>query len=303
MNKNVKKPLLLWSVIVVGLGLSAAFAQIHVKSDLSNAIQNIQKVYFSPEGIQDPDPAKNILVEMDGGVLRIHGKVLAETANAKNTLSSWATNALLIQGRDNKVFWKDSTLVWGEENRFFENSESDTILWGKKNIAFGWSQNWVIFAGRNNTIQTWSNSAIAAGERNEIEGTNSFVAGGSLVAIKGDNSFAAGANIKQADTPKNSVFLWSDNSLNWATQFLKPAQDDTFLIRAANGLAIWKNRPEVKGVDVKGFVQIWDQELVCSEKTKGAIKYVGDMKGCFCSCNGEGWMAMSQSKNCMQRCK
>ena len=88
MNKNVKKPLLLWSVVLLGLGLSAAFAQIHVKSDLSNAIQNIQKVYFSPEGIQDPDPTKNILVEMDGGVLRIHGKVLAETANAKNTLSS-----------------------------------------------------------------------------------------------------------------------------------------------------------------------------------------------------------------------
>ena len=67
MNKNVKKPILLWSVMLLGLGLSAAFAQIHVKSDLSNAIQNIQKVYFSPEGIQDPNPAKNILVEMDGG--------------------------------------------------------------------------------------------------------------------------------------------------------------------------------------------------------------------------------------------
>ena len=51
------------------------------------------------------------------------------------------------------------------------------------------------------------------------------------------------------------------------------------------------------------MVQIGDQELVCSEKTKGAIKYVGDMKGCFCSCNGEGWMAMSQSKNCSSVCK
>ena len=60
-----------------------------------------------------------------------------------------------------------------------------------------------------------------------------------MVAIKGDNSFAAGANIKQADTPKNSVFLWSDALKRTSSDlYLNPVQDDTFLIRAANGLAI-----------------------------------------------------------------
>ena len=290
--------------MLLGLGLSAAFAQIHVKSDLSNAIQNIQKVYFSPEGIQDPNPAKNILVEMDGGVLRIHGKVLAENLNAKNLLASGATNALLIQGMANTGYWENSIIIGGHYNSVETASQAGVILWGKDNTVISWSQQGIIFAGDLNKVNVWSNSAIAAGNRNEIEGSNSFVAGGALVAIKGDNSFAAGANIKQADTPKNSVFLWSDALKRTSSDlYLNPVQDDTFLIRAANGLAIWKNRPEVKGVDVKGFIQIWDQELVCSEKTKGAIKYVGDTKGCFCSCNGEGWMAMSQSKNCMQRCK
>ena len=110
------------------MGLSAAFAQIHVKSDLSNAIQNIQKVYFSPEGIQDPDPAKNILVEMDGGVLRIHGKVLAETANAKNLLASGATNALLIQGKENSLFGGNGIILGGAKNQLFENANNATII-------------------------------------------------------------------------------------------------------------------------------------------------------------------------------
>ncbi len=44
---------MLCSLVVAGFGLSLALAQVDIKSDLSNAIQNIQKVYFSPEGIKE----------------------------------------------------------------------------------------------------------------------------------------------------------------------------------------------------------------------------------------------------------
>lgn len=88
----------------MGLGLSVAFAQIHVKSDLSNAIQNIQKIYFSPQGIKDADPNKNILVEMQDGVLRIlHGKVIVEAEDGSHTISPEAKNPLLIQGRHGSI--------------------------------------------------------------------------------------------------------------------------------------------------------------------------------------------------------
>ena len=117
----------------MGLGLSVAFAQIHVKSDLSNAIQNIQKIYFSPQGIKDADPNKNILVEMQDGVLRIHGKVIMENADGSNTLDSGALNASLIQGAGNQILGKESTLLGGNKNYLFKEVNNATIAGGSDN--------------------------------------------------------------------------------------------------------------------------------------------------------------------------
>ena len=63
------------SFIIFGLVAASSLAQINVKSDLSNAVQNIQKVYFSPDGVRNPDPNKNILVELQNGVVK---KIVAE---------------------------------------------------------------------------------------------------------------------------------------------------------------------------------------------------------------------------------
>lgn len=96
---------MLCSLVVVGFGLSLALAQVDIKSDLSNAIQNIQKVYFSPEGIKDPDQNKNILVELEQGALRIHGKVIIENPDvAGNTIAAQASGSAIIQGKENKIF-------------------------------------------------------------------------------------------------------------------------------------------------------------------------------------------------------
>ena len=87
------------SFIIFGLVAASSLAQINVKSDLSNAVQNIQKVYFSPDGVRNPDPNKNILVELQNGVVKIHGKVLLEKPGGENQIVSDASGAILIMGK------------------------------------------------------------------------------------------------------------------------------------------------------------------------------------------------------------
>lgn len=96
--------------------MSQSLAQINVKSDLSNAIQNIQNVFFSPEGIKNSDPSKNILLHLQDGVLRISGDVLMETENSHNTLAPEAKGSSLIQGNDNHLSGQNSFIFAGTSN-------------------------------------------------------------------------------------------------------------------------------------------------------------------------------------------
>lgn len=117
MNKNTKS-LLLLSFALLGGGLGAVRAQVNVKSDLSNAIQNIQKVYFSPGGIKDPDPTKNILMEAKDGIVRVNGKLIIENPNAQNnTVEKSLPNALVLQGQDNQIQGNDAIIIGGKKNK------------------------------------------------------------------------------------------------------------------------------------------------------------------------------------------
>lgn len=117
----------LFSLSLLGV---TAWAQINVKSDLSNAIQNIQEVYFSPEGLKHPDPDKNILLESRQGILHIHGKVLNEKEGAYNTLHPNATGAILIQGQGNSLQGERAVMIGGTDNIIKVGSENSAIMAG-----------------------------------------------------------------------------------------------------------------------------------------------------------------------------
>lgn len=78
-------------------------AQVNVRSNLDNAIQNIQRVYFSPNGIKDQDPSKNILVESENGVLKVHGKVIIDKPESNNQVRKNTPDTILIVGSKNIV--------------------------------------------------------------------------------------------------------------------------------------------------------------------------------------------------------
>lgn len=134
MNKNTKAGLLLLSFALLGGGLGAVRAQVNVKSDLSNAIQNIQKVYFSPGGIKDPDPTKNILMEAKDGIVRVNGKLIIENPNAQNnTVEKTLPNALVLQGQDNEIQGSDAIIIGGNYNHIKANSQQGLITAGERN--------------------------------------------------------------------------------------------------------------------------------------------------------------------------
>ncbi len=134
MNKNTKAGLLLLSFALLGGGLGAVRAQVNVKSDLSNAIQNIQKVYFSPGGIKDPDPTKNILMEAKDGIVRVNGKLIVENPNAQNnTVEKTLPNALILQGEKNQIQGTDAILIGGKGNIVNPSSNDGLITAGFQN--------------------------------------------------------------------------------------------------------------------------------------------------------------------------
>lgn len=150
----MKKSLLL---SLTGLGLlagAATFAQINVKSDLSNAIQNIQRVYFSPDGIKNSDPTKNILVEISNGVIKVQGKVIMEEGQATNRLDDQSEGSLVLQGKENTLLGNQAISVGGQENRIAQDSEKGILLGGDSNIIEANSQQGVILAGRVNKIKS-----------------------------------------------------------------------------------------------------------------------------------------------------
>ncbi len=99
------------------------------------------------------------------------------------------------------------------------------------------------------------------------------------------------------------MFARSDNK-NRSPLLFQPAQDNTFLVRAENGIGIGTNNPQVKGIDVNGFVKIGDEKVACSADTAGTISFLdrGTQPGCFCFCNGGRWESLVATSNCRKEC-
>ena len=296
------------SFIIFGLVAASSLAQINVKSDLSNAVQNIQKVYFSPDGVRNPDPNKNILVELQNGVVKIHGKVLIEKPGGENQIVSDASGAILIMGKKNKIYGMNDIILGGTNNEIEKNATNAGIFGGRDNKIHSGEKNF-IFWGTDNRI-AGTQSVIMWGQHNRIlSGNNNYLLAGSDKSVKGNDNILAGKNIKFKE-PRNDVFAWSDSKKrNYPekTNF-EPEMDKVFLVRAANGIGINTPEPKVHGIDVAdGTFQISDQPwLACDDTTNGAMKFKkGDnnQAGCFCYCNGKTWTPMTPSNRCAKVCK
>ena len=296
------------SFIIFGLVAASSLAQINVKSDLSNAVQNIQKVYFSPDGVRNPDPNKNILVELQNGVVKIHGKVLIEKPGGENQIVSDASGAILIMGKENKIYGMNDIILGGTNNEIEKNATNAGIFGGRDNKIHSGEKNF-IFWGTDNRI-AGTQSVIMWGQHNRIlSGKNNYLLAGSNKTIQGTNNVVAGKNIKFKE-PRNDVFAWSDSKKrNYPekTDF-EPEMDKVFLVRAANGIGINTPEPKVHGIDVAdGTFQISDQPwLACDDTTNGAMKFKkgnNNQAGCFCYCNGKTWTPMTPSNRCAQDCK
>ena len=294
------------SFIIFGLVAASSLAQINVKSDLSNAVQNIQKVYFSPDGVRNPDPNKNILVELQNGVVKIHGKVLLEKPGGENQIVSDASGAILIMGKKNKIYGMNNIILGGTNNEIEKNAINAGIFGGRDNKIHSGEKNF-IFWGTDNRI-AGTQSVIMWGQHNRIlSGTNNYILVGSKKTIQGTNNIVAGKNIKFKE-PRNDVFAWSDSYPDHDIPTFSPALDKVFLVRAANGIGINTPEPKVHGIDVADWTfQISDQPwLACDATTNGAMKFKkGDnnQAGCFCYCNGKTWTPMTPSNRCAQDCK
>ena len=294
------------SFIIFGLVAASSLAQINVKSDLSNAVQNIQKVYFSPDGVRNPDPNKNILVELQNGVVKIHGKVLIEKPGGENQIVSDASGAILIMGKKNKIYGMNDIILGGTNNEIEKNATNAGIFGGRDNKIHSGEKNF-IFWGTDNRI-AGTQSVIMWGQHNRIlSGNNNYLLAGSDKSVKGNDNILAGKNIKFKE-PRNDVFAWSDSYPDHDIPAFSPAMDKVFLVRAANGIGINTTEPKVHGIDVAdGTFQISDQPwLACDDTTNGAMKFKkGDnnQAGCFCYCNGKTWTPMTPSNRCAQDCK
>ena len=294
------------SFIIFGLVAASSLAQINVKSDLSNAVQNIQKVYFSPDGVRNPDPNKNILVELQNGVVKIHGKVLIEKPGGENQIVSDASGAILIMGKENKIYGMNDIILGGTNNEIEKNATNAGIFGGRDNKIHSGEKNF-IFWGTDNRI-AGTQSVIMWGQHNRIlSGKNNYLLAGSNKTIQGTNNVVAGKNIKFKE-PRNDVFAWSDSYPDHDIPTFSPAMDKVFLVRAANGIGINTPEPKVHGIDVAdGTFQISDQPwLACDDTTNGAMKFKkgnNNQAGCFCYCNGKTWTPMTPSNRCAKVCK
>ncbi|MFC2494653.1 MAG: hypothetical protein ACFNWZ_00410 [Candidatus Absconditicoccaceae bacterium] len=303
MMNIISKKMLLATLLVVSGGIGAVtLAQVDVKSNLTNAVQNIQKVYFTPDGLPSDD---EILVEAYDGLVKISGRVLLEKDGDKNLLTPQAGKTFIIQGKENTVYGKDSFLLGGKANLVSTGAMGSSIVGGYNGIMGSGSQNGTIIGGRSNSLGSGVSSAIIGGSENKVKGSHSFIGGGTLTEINGDGSFGAGKNVKAATSATDRVFLWSDNYDKWrligGQRDLAPTTGRTFLIRSLNGIGIGTNDPQLKqGVDVNGLIQIGDEVLACGGDAQGAMRY---RNGCFCNCNGATWVAMNPSAKCLNVCR
>lgn len=298
MKKNAKIIILtalsfLWTLIVPN-----TFAQINVRSDLGNAVQNIQKVYFSPDGIQDPDPDKNILVEIKDGVISVHGRVIITQDQDNNLISGGNKNSLLFLGTGHQLEGNNNILIGGESNRISKNTENSLIAGGENNKIIVGNNNYVM--GSTRTTLSWTQNIVFAGKFTDLLWEQILSLWAKNSKILGSTNVVGGNGIK-FNKPFENLFVWSDNKQRniFGGQYFIPQSSKTFLVRSDNGIGIATNSPQVKGIDVNGMLQIWSSENPQIPDANLTFK-----NGCFCTRSHDGkGISISQSSSCITKCK
>ena len=313
MNRKTKTRMLVLSVAFLALWATVTFASsnndvLKVHTILNNAIQDIQRIYFSSWAVKDVShPEYEIPVLVQNGSVSMGGRMLMTTSWANNVLAKGSTGSSLFQGRNNVLSWVDSYIVAGSWNRIYQDVTGWVIIWGTENIIYQWENSYIL-GGNSNIIWSWNNSFIIGGKNGQITGNNSYIFMGNgsnqnkSAKINANNVVTFGKNV---NIDKDNVFLWRDHS---TTDEKSAKRENTFIMFAKNGLNILKNSTlsasfiATWAVKVEWSLQLSWEEVKCWKSIWGAVQYTGWMNGCFCGCNGTGWVSLVPSDKCRDLC-
>lgn len=304
MNKKTKKRMLMLSFVFLVLWATATWASndvLKVQSILGTAIQDIQKIYFSSWAVKDPaHPETEILMNLQNGSVHMWGRMMMAISWANDRMGKLSTWSSLFQGRNNTISWANSFLVWWSWNTIEQDATWSAILWGTSNKIIKGIASYILW-GNKNTI-SGDNSFIIGGVNNKIEWNNSYIFGFTGVKINANNSVAFWKNI---EIEKDNVFMW-----NGTTNKESASRENTFvmyaknwlIIKDASNITVTKNNSTWALNVADWIMQISWEAVHCWPAIQGAIQYTWWAFGCFCGCNGTGWVSMTPTQKCRNLC-
>ena len=304
MNKKTKKRMLILSFVFLALWATATWASndvLKVQSILGTAIQDIQKIYFSSWAVKDPaHPETEILMNLQNGSVHMWGRMMMAISWANDRMGKLSTWSSLFQGRNNTLSWANSFLVWWSWNTIEQDATWSAILWGTSNKIIKGIASYILW-GNKNTI-SGDNSFIIGGVNNKIEWNNSYIFGFTGVKINANNSVAFWKNI---EIEKDNVFMW-----NGTTNKESASRENTFvmyaknwlIIKDASNITVTKNNSTWALNVADWIMQISWEAVHCWPAIEGAIQYTWWSFGCFCGCNGTGWVSMTPTQKCRNLC-
>ena len=269
-----------------------------IKPDLSHTVQSIEKIIFSSQGIQGDTSA--IPLSNQQGVIHLEGKFSAtSTEEAKTNSNNWE-NALLIWGKENRIWekgiknsGKDSTIIVGNWNVI--EGEKAIILGGKTHEG-KWKIS-IIAWGKNNSTKGEFNTIIW-GQRTKLSSQKNISLGAYDSTVNGSYNTIAGSKINIANTNVKKTFVWSDNkdrTIDFQKNFLIPQTSNTLYLRSENGVMINTATPSAT-LSVGQMVQLGDEAGNCSPDKIGTLIF---RNGCFYACSdGQKWDNLAGTTEC-----
>lgn len=261
-----------------------------IKPDLSHTVQSIEKIIFSSQGIQGDTSA--IPLSNQQGVIHLEGKFSAtSTEEAKTNLNN-GESALLIWGKKNEIkkTWTNSTIIVGIWNAI--EGEKAIILGGKTNGGF-W-KNSTIAWGKNN-IANGDLNTIIWGDGTTLSSQKNISLGANDSAVNGSHNTIAGSNINIESASIKDTFIWSDNKERKNDRTIRPKTSNTLYLRSENGVMINTVTPSAT-LSVGQMVQLGDEAGNCSPDKIGTLIF---RNGCFYACSdGQSWDNLAGTEEC-----
>ncbi len=261
-----------------------------IKPDLSHTVQSIEKIIFSSQGIQGDTSA--IPLSNQQGVIHLEGKFSAtSTEEAKTNLNN-GESALLIWGKKNEIkkTWTNSTIIVGIWNAI--EGEKAIILGGKTNGGF-W-KNSTIAWGKNN-IANGDLNTIIWGDGTTLSSQKNISLGANDSAVNGSHNTIAGSNINIESASTKDTFIWSDNKERKNDRSIRPKTSNTLYLRSENGVMINTVTPSAT-LSVGQMVQLGDEAGNCSPDKIGTLIF---RNGCFYACSdGQSWDNLAGTAEC-----